>query len=107
MQCSDRWHGKLVSNIDSTTARTGKWTSDEDSKLVGAAAHGGNAWAAISALVLGRTTKNAGIDGGTLVSSIDPITARACKWTADEDSKLKKTIKLHGGKNGVVIVALV
>jgi hypothetical protein len=50
---------------------------------------------------------NVGTDGGILISSIDPITARAGKWTADEDSKLKKAIKMQGGKEWAAIVALV
>jgi hypothetical protein len=32
-QCTSRWHHALVSNIGPTTARTGIWTEDEDSKL--------------------------------------------------------------------------
>jgi hypothetical protein len=41
---------------DETTARVGKWTTDEDSTLMDAVKkHNGEDWAAISELVPGRT----------------------------------------------------
>jgi hypothetical protein len=39
------------------------------------------------------------IDGITLVSSIDPTTARAGKLTPDEDDKMKDSVQMHGGKD--------
>jgi hypothetical protein len=55
-QCWCRWHDSLHSKSDETNTRVGKWTPDEDSKLKDAVAnHNGEDWAAISALVPGRT----------------------------------------------------
>jgi hypothetical protein len=56
-QCRSRWKNAFVStNIDPTTARTGKWAEDEDIRLKDAVqTHGGKNWDAIAALVLGRT----------------------------------------------------
>jgi hypothetical protein len=42
MQCNSKWYHVLVSTVDPTTARRGKWTVDEDSKLkLAVLAHGG------------------------------------------------------------------
>jgi hypothetical protein len=55
-QCRHRWHDALVAKIDPTTARTGKWTADEDKKLMdGVRAHGAKNWKAHAALVTGRS----------------------------------------------------
>jgi hypothetical protein len=55
-QCCNRWHVTLDSNIDPTTARLGKWTTEEDKNLKDAVpTHGGKNWGAIAALVPGRT----------------------------------------------------
>jgi hypothetical protein len=53
-----RWYDSLRSKSDGTTAHVGKWTKEEDSTLKNAVEkHNGEDWAAISALVLGRTKK--------------------------------------------------
>jgi hypothetical protein len=58
IQCKGRWKNALNPNIDPTTGRTGRWTEDEDSKLKDAIlAHGGNDWAATSALGFGSNGK--------------------------------------------------
>jgi hypothetical protein len=108
-QCVSRWHATLVSNMDPTTAHAGKWTADEDNKLLDAVrAHGAYNWGAIAALVPGRTRGQC-CDRwhATLDPSIDPATARAGQWTADEDKKLKDAVPTHGGKNWESIAALV
>ncbi len=72
-ECRDRWYNTLV------TARTGKWTVDEDEMLketVGA--HGANDWEKVAALVIGRTKiqcRKRWCDN--LVSNINPTTVRA------------------------------
>jgi hypothetical protein len=55
-----RWHNVLESEKNETTARVGKrWTKEEDVKLKDAIEkHNGKNWAAIAALVPGRTKKN-------------------------------------------------
>jgi uncharacterized protein (DUF2237 family) len=111
LQCRHRWHDTLVvSNIDPTTARTGKWTADEDKKLKnGVREHGAKNLEKLAALVPGRTRKqcrNRWHDA--LVANIDPATAQhSGHWTADEDTKLKDAVREHGGKNWKAIAALV
>jgi hypothetical protein len=111
VQCRDRWHTFLLSNIDPTTARTrtGKWTSDEDTKLKNAVrTHGSKNWVAIAALVPGRTRIQCNDRWReAYLSNIDPTTARTGEWTSDEDTKLKNAVQTHGGKKWVAIAALV
>jgi hypothetical protein len=108
-QCCMRWHDTLNPSIALTAGREGKWTADEDNKLKDAVqTHGGKNWDAIAALVPGRMSSqccNRWHDA--LNPNIDPTTARAGKWTAVEDSKLKDAIQTHGGKNWDAIAALV
>jgi myb proto-oncogene protein len=65
-------------------------------------------WAAVVASVPGRKKyqcKNRWKD------ALDPSTGRASgctgKWTADEDTKLKDAVQMHGGKDWDAISALV
>jgi hypothetical protein len=56
-QCYNRWRSVLDHSIDRTTARSGKWTEEEDGKLKNSIEmHGGKDWELIAALVPGRTT---------------------------------------------------
>jgi hypothetical protein len=96
-----------------TTGATGHWTLVEDAKLTGAVTNtskkkNGNNWAAIAALVPGRTNiqcKNRWQNA--LDPSIDQMTGTMGKWKEDEDTKLKAAVQSHGGKNWVAIAALV
>jgi hypothetical protein len=55
-QSMSRWHGALESKSEEMTAHVGKWTKEEDSTLKDAVEkHNYENWAAISALVPGRT----------------------------------------------------
>jgi hypothetical protein len=55
-ECRTRLHDVLVSKSDDTTARKGKWTTDEDSTLADAVEkYKGGDWAGIAALVPIRT----------------------------------------------------
>jgi protein involved in temperature-dependent protein secretion len=70
--------------------------------------HGGKDWAAISALIRGRTQKqcrNRWHNG--LNPSIGRASARKGKWAEDEDNKLKAAVLTHGGKDWVAISSLV
>jgi hypothetical protein len=109
IQCRSRWHGQLVSNIDPTTARSGRWTADEDKKLRDAVReHGGKNWKAIAAFVPDRTPNQCYSRWcENIVDNMDPATALAGKWTADEDKKLRDAVREHGGKNWKAITALV
>jgi hypothetical protein len=109
MQCSSRWHHFLDPSIDHSNRHSSKWTTDEDEKLKDAVqTHGGNDWATIAALVPGRTKiqcRNRWQGG--LAENIDPTTARAGKWSEDEDNNLKDAVQTHDGKDWDKIAALV
>jgi hypothetical protein len=109
LQCNNRWRDVLDSNIDRATGRNGKWTEGEDSNLRDAVLrHGGKNWGAISALVLGRTRSQCQNRWhNALNPSIALKAGRTGKWTADEDIKLKDSIKLHNRKDWGAIAALV
>jgi phosphoribosylanthranilate isomerase len=109
IQCNNRWKSTLDPSIDLANERTGKWDEDEDIKLKDAVQmHGGKDWAAIAALVPGRT-RNQCRDRwkGTLDPIIGGMTRRTGKWTLDEDNKLKDAVQTHGDKDWTAIAALV
>jgi hypothetical protein len=108
-QCNTRWHDALISNMDTTMARTRKWRADEDSKLKDAVQmHGGKDWGAIAALVSGRTKHQCNNRWREFLDpNIDRANGRTGKWTEDEDSKLKDAVQTRGGKNWGAIAALV
>jgi hypothetical protein len=88
IQCNKRWHNEkswhnvLHSKSDEMTARVGTWTPDEDSKLKDAVDnHNGKNWAAIAALVPGRTTKQCW-----------------CRW--HNATTPRATRRVHPGVNG-------
>jgi myb proto-oncogene protein len=69
---------------------------------------GGKNWEQIALLVPGRTKvqcHNRWLN--TLVSNIDPTTARTGIWTGDEDKMLREAVGAHGAKNWVTIATLV
>jgi hypothetical protein len=108
-QCRERWHRVLDSNVDPTTARAGKWTADEDSKLKDAVqTHSGKNWGAIAALVPGRTKVQCRDRWHQVLDpNIDGANERTGKWTEKEDIKLKNAVQTYGGKNWGAIAALV
>jgi hypothetical protein len=60
-QCRDRWNDFLDPSIGAVSGGKGKWTAAEDSRLHNAVrTHGGKDWAAIAALVPGRTKRACG-----------------------------------------------
>ena len=98
-----------------TTQALRCWTREEDAKLTSAVTKTpkkkrGNElriyWKVIAVLVPGRT-KELCRNRWRAVSDIDPTTALSGKWTADEDKKLKDSVREHGGKNWNAIAALV
>jgi hypothetical protein len=115
-QCLSRWHYILNCGIDRVNGHTGTWTKEEDSKLKDAVQeHGGKDWAAISALVQGRTKNqcccrwhdvlNPSIVGAN--KSTEGANKSSGRWTEDEDLKLKEAVQTHGGTNWGAIAALV
>jgi hypothetical protein len=101
-QCIYKWRSTLDSSIDRAIGRTGKWKEDEDTKLKNAVhKHGGKDWAAIAALVPGRTRTQCHCrwQENLNPSRIKPANGRTGKWTPDEDTKLKNAVRAHGAKN--------
>jgi hypothetical protein len=109
-QCQNRWRHVLGPSIDRANGRKGySWTAVEDSKLKDAVqTHGGKDWAAITALVAGRTKKQCHKRWHCAVNpSITLAAGRTGKWTAVEDSKLMDAVRTHGDKDWGAIAALV
>jgi hypothetical protein len=108
-QCYRRWCDALDPGINRANARTDKWAEDEDIKLKDAVqTHGGKNWGAITVLVPGRTKIQCSNRWHAILdTNIDPTTARASKWTAEEDKKLNDALVTHGGKGWVTISAQV
>jgi hypothetical protein len=79
-QCNNRWHTVLDSSIAVTTGRMGKWEEDEDMKLKDAMqTQGDKDWAALSALVPGRTSNQCWHRWTDLGSQL-----RSSEWTQGE-----------------------
>jgi hypothetical protein len=108
-QCRDRWNNVLDPSIDRANRITAKWTIHEDIVLKDAVQTlGGKDWAAIAALVPGRTTRQCCERwNDALNPSIDRANGRTGKWTIEEDVMLKDAVQTHGGKNWSAIAALV
>jgi hypothetical protein len=106
VRCKVRWCNNLKHRFDGTTV---KWTKDEDTKLKYAVhKHGGKEWAAITALLPGRTINQcSGRWNYSLNPSIDRTDGHAGTWTTDEDHELNDAVRKHGGKDWAAITALV
>jgi hypothetical protein len=89
-QCRRRW----AETWKSSSIKTGKWTKEEDAKLIKAVRqHGGNNWGAITALVPGRTLLQCRNKWDTLRAT----GARdKGKWTLEEDAKLTEAVQKYG-----------
>jgi myb proto-oncogene protein len=97
-QCRKRWLYSLDPDINS-----GKWTFEEDAKLIGAIAEcGDNNWTAVAALVPGRTNLHCRHRWN---DSLDPDISKG-KWTAKETAKLTASVKKHGN-NWLAVATLV
>jgi hypothetical protein len=91
------------------------WRQEEDAKLNNAVKNTCKKkcgqeyktdWTAVAALVPGRTRNQC---WSRWKEALDPNIDRASagKWTEDEDSKLKRAVQTHGGKNWYKIAKLV
>jgi hypothetical protein len=108
-QCRDRWNNSLKHSIEGATGCFGLWTDEEDSKLrESVQMHNGKNWAAITALVPGRTKIQCRNRWHvSLKHSVDGATRRTGKWTEEEDINLKDLVDTYGDNNWDVIAALV
>jgi hypothetical protein len=98
-----------------TTRERRCWTSEENAKLTSAVTKTRKKkrgkelkidWVTIAVLVPGRTKLQCR-SRWREAFNIDATTARAGKWTADEDKKLRDGVREHGGKNWKAIAAQV
>jgi hypothetical protein len=96
-------------DINCTTERKGKWTAEEDDKLIRAAGkYALTRWKAIAELIPGRTKIQCWNRWQyALDPSIVRITERKGAWLTEEDDKLVSAVEKHNGKNWAEIAALV
>jgi hypothetical protein len=70
--------------------------------------HGGKRWAAIAALVPGRTKEQCRTRWHNAMNPSIALTAgRTGKWLENEELKLKNSVKMHGDKEWVAVAAVV
>jgi myb proto-oncogene protein len=98
----------LDSKNNETIAHLVRWTKEEDSTLKDAVdMYNGKNWAAIAALVPGRTKSQC---RGRWYCALEPkshaTAARKGKWTKEEDVELKDIVEKHNGKKWVATAAL-
>jgi myb proto-oncogene protein len=100
-RCRERW----VHSLDPTNGKkVGKLTPEEDAKVTKAVKKHGNEWAAVSAMVSGRTNVQC---RDRWVHTLDRANGKIPgKWTPEEDAKLTKAAKKHG-KEWVAVAAMV
>jgi hypothetical protein len=88
-QCLKRWNQSVDPSINK-----GKWTLEEDSKLIDAVTKFGSNFAAVATRVPDRTNRQCRT---RWIESLDPDVRRG-KWTEEEDAKLAAAAKKHGNK---------
>jgi hypothetical protein len=102
-QCRHRW-GKYLDPDNIDTTAMGKWTAEEDAKLIEGVQKHGNSWVAVAVLVPGRNNTEC---RDRWVRHVDPDTNRKVgKWTSKEDAKLIEGVQKHG-KDWLAVAALV
>jgi myb proto-oncogene protein len=88
-QCRPRW----TQALDPASGDKGKWKAEEDAMLKDAVEKHGKDWAAIAAMVPGRTNTQC---RQRWTQALDPANwKKTGKWTTEEDTKLKKAVKIH------------
>ncbi|KAK9691512.1 hypothetical protein RND81_09G201800 [Saponaria officinalis] len=87
-QCSNRWKKTL----HPARERVGKWSDDEDKRLMVAVTLFDKSWHRVAQFVPGRTQSQC---RERWVNVLDPSLKR-CEWTEEEDLKLKEAIAEHG-----------
>jgi hypothetical protein len=88
LHCSQTWVQRLHPDINAS-----KWTVEEDAKLTDAVTkHGAGNWAAVAALVPGRTNKQC---RKRWVESLNPA-INTGTWTVEDDTKLTEAVTEFG-----------
>jgi hypothetical protein len=103
LQCHQRWVKYLDPSMDRAK---GKWTTEEDAKLIDAVTKHGKDWVAVAAMVPGRTNIQCTYRWSTY---LDPCIYKVVgEWTAEEDAKLAEAMEKHKhGKDWVAVSMLV
>jgi hypothetical protein len=102
--CSARWANHLAPSANHTNRQMGRWTAEEDAKLMDAVTTYGKDWDAVTALVPGRRNFQC---RQRWARSLDPsLDRKRGKWKAGEDAKLIDAVK-KCGKDWVAVTALV
>jgi myb proto-oncogene protein len=100
-ECRQRWADNLEPN---TNRKMGKWTAEEDAKLIEGVRKHGKEWVAVAALVPGRMDK---LCRQRWADNLEPNTDRKVgRWREEEDAKLTDAVQKHG-KDWVAVAALV
>ncbi|KLO20426.1 hypothetical protein SCHPADRAFT_5966 [Schizopora paradoxa] len=95
--CRKRWLHSLCPTIKKTA-----WTQEEDTKLLELFARYPNKWSQIAREIPGRTDDAC---SKRYREALDP-NLKKDEWTDEEDKKLLECYTLHGGKWGVIGLAL-
>jgi hypothetical protein len=105
VKCRDRWANCLGPGID--TRVMGKWTSEEEAKLIEAVQKHGKDWVAVAALVQSRTSFQCRrIWTVRLGPAAEGTSPNEGTWTPEEDGKLTDAIR-KCGKDWVAVAPLV
>ncbi|CAX42310.1 Myb-like DNA-binding protein, putative [Candida dubliniensis CD36] len=90
-ECRKRWCNSLNPSL-----RRGKWSKEEDEKLVRAFEKYGASWLKVSQEIEGRTDDQC---AKRYMEVLDPNTKNRLKpWSMEEDLRLIQQIKIHGTK---------
>jgi S-ribosylhomocysteine lyase LuxS involved in autoinducer biosynthesis len=91
-QCRKRW----VQTLDPANGKNlGKWSTEEDEKLIEAVKKHGKKWAAAALMVPGRTDQQC---RQRWFRTLDPANGNKGKWSTEEDEKLAEAVNQHGKK---------
>lgn len=97
--CRKRWSNSLDPKL-----KKGKWTKDEDEKLIKAHSKHGPSWQKVSNEIMGRTDDQC---AKRYIEVLDPSTKDRLKpWAHHEDLRLIQQVKLHGTKWRIVALEI-
>jgi hypothetical protein len=105
--CVDRYRHYIRDPVDRTKFKTGRWTSDEDQRLVEAYQEYGTDWAAIAKAVGTRAQQNCR-DRYRLHfrDPADRTNLNTGRWTSDEDQRLVEAHQKYGGNWAAITKAV-
>jgi myb proto-oncogene protein len=107
VQCHNRWINYVWPTIEGKNVSSGKWTSEEDAKIIEAVKKCGTNWIEVATGVPGRTK----VQCSNRWANLGPVTinrdnAATGKWKKSEDVKMIEAVK-KCGKDWVAVAALV